>query len=117
VYEDKEMEPGFSVPEKRARGNCEQERHENDLVSSESMKPGLLFPAKATYAEKTRLALSGALLVYLVAWGGVAVWMTVGLKAESRDTMMLLNVFVAPVWPLVGLAIAFFFNKRGRRRN
>ncbi|ODB78124.1 MULTISPECIES: hypothetical protein [Micromonospora] len=102
-----------SAPAKAKRRDRETTDPERDeFVSDEEMAPGLIFPESMLYREKVRATLIVVLLFYLMLWGAASVGLIAAGAASAQELTTLLTVFVTPILPMFGVAMAFYFNQR-----
>lgn len=111
------MKDGLDVPEvvpwKSGVGRSGSPVDTPQVWSSEEiMRPELSHPLAVKYREITRGAVMAALLVYLACWSFAAAWLLGGTKVATQDLLMLLNIFVTPLLPIIGVAVGYYFNHK-----
>ncbi|WP_163512412.1 hypothetical protein [Fodinicola acaciae] len=124
LHSDEEMEEGLCLPDEiilrvgsdeSASGSDSSEKTATDvggkLSADEPMTPGLLQPSERELRERTRGRLVRLLIGYLGAWG-LAALLALAFHAIGIDELgKLLDVFVVPILPAVGLVVGFYFGR------
>ena len=86
---------------------------QEDLVEHIDPEPGFMEPQKRElHRELVRWKLVLAILVYLALWAFIATGLLIVTK-NTEGTIQLVELLAAPVVPLLGIAMGFYFGRKG----